>query len=90
MKLELTVKKWDGPKKKKGVKKKIKKTKEFPKYPPFPENKLKHKCRYCKSKFKAQVIGGWNPDLGPRCLKCVRKGKGERTRKKRTVKFAMN
>lgn len=88
MKLELIVKKWDGPKKKKGVKKK----KKFPKYPPFPKHKLIHKCGWCKSKFKAQAIGGWNPDIGPRCLKCLRKGKGERVRhrRKRTIKFAMD
>lgn len=92
-KLELIVKKWNGPKKKKGVRKKIKKTKGFPKYPPFPKHKLIHKCAYCKSKFKAQVIGSWNPDVGPRCLKCLRKGKGEeriKHRRKRTIKFAMD
>ncbi len=88
MKLELIVKKWKG-KKKKGVKKR----KGFPKYLPFPEHKLKHKCVFCKSKFKAQVIGGWNPDTGPVCLKCVRKGVMVRNRKKkqkRTIKFAMD
>jgi len=105
MKLELTVKKWNGSKKKKGVKKKKKSpeypscskykltnVKGFPKYPPFPKHKLIHKCRYCKSKFKCQIIGDWNRDVGPRCLKCVRKGKGERVRhkQKRTIKFAMN
>lgn len=84
MKLELIVKKWNG-KKKKGVKKK------FPKYPPFPEHKLKHKCVFCKSKFKSQVIGGWNPDIGSVCLKCVRKGVLVRNRKKkRKIKFAMD
>lgn len=73
---------------------KRKKLKGFPKYQPFSKHKLIHKCGYCKSKFKCQIIGDWNPDVGPRCLKCLREGKGERVRhrqkKKRTIKFAMN
>jgi len=49
-----------------------------------------YRCNWCKKKFKCQVLGVWNPDVGPICIKCyVSEKYRTKKKKKKKVKFAM-
>ena len=55
------------------------------------ELRKEYRCKWCKKKFKCQIMGSWNPDIGPICARCYvdEKYRRKKKKKKRKVKFAL-